>query len=330
MTRHYWGYRIDTNRIDFFTQELKAGRLRQGWGYDSGQDLRILSYDNGASRNLYIFNKVKKGDILLIPRCPSWNEVAIAEATEDFDKGYDFAIDPKFGDYGHIFPVKFIKSFVRANKNVSSGLKSSLKCKCRYWCMDDYATDIEELLSLSSSLLKNASTCTDNYYNIVNESFNYAFSEEKFVKSVVDSMMNRFQAAEWELVILEGLRKLLPSPIMVEHTGGPNEIYHGCDIMIHYPGLLGDEYIVGIQIKDYIGDVSTSPIDQVCKIDNYFKDDPIHKIIDKIVIITKAEKCNNLDIEKYAKEKNVKVIFAGELEKLLSDMAKAPLGLSVR
>ena len=41
--------------------------------------------DEGAGRNRPIFNKVKKGDILLIPQIPSWGEVALVEATEDFN-----------------------------------------------------------------------------------------------------------------------------------------------------------------------------------------------------------------------------------------------------
>ncbi len=30
MTRNYWGYRINKNKIDFFRSELEQGRLRQG------------------------------------------------------------------------------------------------------------------------------------------------------------------------------------------------------------------------------------------------------------------------------------------------------------
>ena len=69
MKRNYWGYRIDTDHIDFFRRELENGILRQGWGWDQEQDLRDLKMDEGAKRNLPIYSKVKKNDILLIPRC---------------------------------------------------------------------------------------------------------------------------------------------------------------------------------------------------------------------------------------------------------------------
>ena len=75
MNKHYWGYRIDTNQIDFFRKELESGVLRQGWGWHKKQDLRNLKMDEGARRNLSIYNKVKKDDILLIPRCPRNNFV---------------------------------------------------------------------------------------------------------------------------------------------------------------------------------------------------------------------------------------------------------------
>ncbi|WP_237156722.1 hypothetical protein [Photobacterium leiognathi] len=54
MSRKYWGYRIDTTKIKFFRQELDEGRLRQGWGWTEGQNLRLLTKDSGARRNLPI------------------------------------------------------------------------------------------------------------------------------------------------------------------------------------------------------------------------------------------------------------------------------------
>jgi len=83
-TKNYWCYRIDTNRIKFFMDELNNGRLRQGWGWDERQNLREIKMDKGARRNLPMFNKVKKGDILLIPQLPTWGEIAVVEATDDW------------------------------------------------------------------------------------------------------------------------------------------------------------------------------------------------------------------------------------------------------
>ena len=90
--KHYWGYRIDVKNQDFFFKELEQGRLRQGWGYAENQKLPETK-DSGARKNLSMHDKVKKGDILLIPRLPDWGSVAIAEAAEDWNEGYKFEID---------------------------------------------------------------------------------------------------------------------------------------------------------------------------------------------------------------------------------------------
>jgi len=70
--KNYWCYRVDTSKIKFFTNELYEGRLRQGWGWNEKQDLRNFKMDEGAGRNRPMFNKVKKGDILLIPQLPNY------------------------------------------------------------------------------------------------------------------------------------------------------------------------------------------------------------------------------------------------------------------
>ena len=56
----YWGYRIAKDRIPFFWEELRQGRLRQGWGADRGQNLRNLTVDKGARLNLPML-RVKRG-----------------------------------------------------------------------------------------------------------------------------------------------------------------------------------------------------------------------------------------------------------------------------
>jgi hypothetical protein len=58
-----------------------------------------------------MFSRVKKGDRILIPHLPQYGQITIAEATEDWDKGYDFSVWEKSGDHGHIFPAKSLSIF---------------------------------------------------------------------------------------------------------------------------------------------------------------------------------------------------------------------------
>jgi hypothetical protein len=38
--KNYWCYRINNDEVDFFYRELMDNRLRQGWGWQKGQDLK--------------------------------------------------------------------------------------------------------------------------------------------------------------------------------------------------------------------------------------------------------------------------------------------------
>jgi hypothetical protein len=57
MAKSYWGYRIDTRNIKFFNEELKKGRLRQGWGYEEWQKLPSKSRTGGAMSGNENFKK---------------------------------------------------------------------------------------------------------------------------------------------------------------------------------------------------------------------------------------------------------------------------------
>lgn len=63
--KNFWGYRICNESAEFFCKELNEGRLRQGWGYELGQNLRNLTVDEGASYNLKMYNEVKKETFFL-------------------------------------------------------------------------------------------------------------------------------------------------------------------------------------------------------------------------------------------------------------------------
>jgi hypothetical protein len=322
-TKNYWGYRIDNSRIDFFSEELNAGRLRQGWGYNEGQDLRDMTVDEGAGRNRAML-KVKKGDILLVPHLPAWDDVAIVEATEDWESGYRFEIDPELEDYGHIFPAKFIKPFTRNNEKVPAAVRSTLKNIQRFWNINHCSEDIGELLSTEDDLSMSQGW-DERLESATNRIFNETFHQTDFANKLYDKLNRQFGNEEWEHALVYGLQQLFPSYI-VERVGGTIEQHHGTDILVKLPGILPDfYYAIAIQVKDYSGFVSKDVIDQINKADKYWQDNENVKLIDKIVIITKADREENMHLPD--NDSNVKFIFAGELNALLLEIGKRIIGI---
>lgn len=332
----YWGYRVDSKKYQgFFFNEVKAGRLRQGWGYKDSQDLRLENVDESAWRNLPIYNKVKKGDILLIPHIEEWDEITIAEATMDFDEGYKFEIahvskDTGNGhteeddDYGHIFPVKFLKKFSKHNYRVGSNIKETFKCRSRFWNIDRCAEDIRKILETDEKDLIEKNGFNETFQRRVNE----AFDEKDFAEKIYNKLSSCTQAYEWEYILCEGFRNIFPDTYSIQTTQNSKEHEHGADIIIKIPGILGKTYVIAIQVKDYSGLVSDNPVEQINKADAYFNNPENGILIDKYIIITKALEKENDELCRSAEKNNITVLFEAEVKSLLSQMAKTYLGLS--
>lgn len=327
----YWGYRIAKERIPFFWDELRQGRLRQGWGADRGQNLRNLTVDRGARRNLRMFHEVKKGHILLVPRLPEWGRVAIVEATEDWDTGYVFAHHQDNGDlgdiFGHIFPARFIKSFSREAGGVSGDIRSSLRNPGRFWNMDWLGPDIETLRDADEKALHTPVSPEENLESAVSEAFGRAFKEEVFGDAVYELLNQKFEGKGWETVLVQVFRALFPA-YKVTSVGGRTEGEHGTDIRLSMPSVdrRAPEHVIAVQVKDYSGTVGRHPIDQIEKATWWNKQDGF-SLVDKVVVMTKAQRDQNASLEEYAQEKGVRLMFAEDLKKLLVDYAKRTMGL---
>lgn len=323
-TRNYWCYRVDTSQLNFFWKQLNEGALRQGWGWDEKQNLRDFKLDEGAGRNRIMFERVKKGDILLIPQLPNWGEVALVEATEDWNKGYQFEIDKNLGDYGHIFPVKYLKKFTRDNKNVTGNLRSTLKNPSRFWNINHYSEDVEILLNAQIDELSKSQDYNSRLESSIGNVFNEVFDETLFADKLYNKLTEQFTREEWEFALVHGLKKIFPF-YQIERVGGKEETNHGTDILIKLPSIISIYgYAIAIQVKDYDGFVGTDVIAQISKADQYWGAKNL-KLIEKIVIITKAKENENLQLIEY--DKNVKFIFAKELKQILAEIGKSFVGL---
>ena len=240
--RRYWGCRIDTSNIGLLWKELQEGRLRQGWGWDEGQDLRRLTVDEGASRNMRMFKEVKKGHILLVPRLPDWTEVSVVEATDDWNRGYDFSILDE--DHGHIFPARHLKQFRRDGEPVTGNIRSTLKNQSRFWNIDHYCDDIEKIIDADSEKLRGGITEFDRLKNIITGS---AFGKVKdFGNEVFETLNKEINGKEWEGIVAKILQMHYPDAV-IEKVGGREEIKHGTDIRIKIPGISpGKQYVIAV------------------------------------------------------------------------------------
>ncbi|CEN48832.1 hypothetical protein [Capnocytophaga canis] len=319
--KNYWCYRIDTRHISFFKEELEQGRLRQGWGYDQNQDLRHPErIDVGTKRNLPMFQRVKKGDILLVPQLPSWGEVAVVEATADWDTGYDFQISDQYGDYGHIFPAQLIKSFSRHSSNVSGNIRSTLKNPSRFWNINHYKEDVEKIITTDDEKLKQTQTYQDRFESSVVAVFN----QTEFSNQLYQKLNEQFTREEWEYALVYGLKELFPF-YEIDRIGGRSEAQHGTDILVKLPSLTSQyQYAIAIQVKDYSGGVGTQVIAQIDKA-NELNNENL-KLIDKIVIVTKAEK--ELNAKLLENSQDIKFIFAEDLREILTEIGKKIIGKS--
>jgi hypothetical protein len=317
--KNYWGYRIDVKNQDFFFKELEQGRLRQGWGYAENQKLPDTK-DSDARKNLSMYEKVKKGDILLIPRLPDWGSVAIAEATEDWDvKGYRFEIDDEKKDFGHIFPARYIGCFNRHGKDVSGNIQSTLKARNRFWNISRLSEDVEKIMgNLEGN--RESTSVIENIKNIVSEQVKSSFDLKGFSEKVIDEYNRKFTASQWEEVIKNILEKIYPG-YEIERIGGSKEEKHGTDILVTISGLSNlEKYNIAMQVKNYNDVISDNNIDniikQINKAEKYVWENN-GKLIDKILVITPAKEEENPKLIEKCKEKNIKVIFSEELKKLI-------------
>ena len=316
-----WGYRIDTSKITYFKEELEKGVLRQGWGWNEGQNLKNMTFDGGASRNKKMLN-VRKDDYLLIPRLPDWNSVTIAIATENWKEGYDFNIE-KYGDFGHKFPAKHIVTFNRGSNLVSKTIRTTLRNPARFWEISYLKEDIENIIkNKDNDEINKFKNEEGRLYGSIESACRESFKQDVFRSGLLKEIGNKFQGSEWENALVTGLKELYPEPLFsIERVGGVKEKCHGTDVVIKFTHPLSVlTYIIAIQIKDYEGKVSNDVVNQINKADwwNKNNDEPGEtRLLEKIIIITNAQKSENERLEKECKENGITLIMGKELDEII-------------
>ena len=145
----YYAFRIQDSHAKELLDELRIGRLHQGWGYDSKLNLRkkqTARQDKGARKNYPIKDRVKENDFLLVINMPDKEHVTLAQATKDFSEGYmyDEQSLERVHDLGHIFPAKFLAEIPKSALPVK--VKKSFFCRRRFFGLQKHATELNELI----------------------------------------------------------------------------------------------------------------------------------------------------------------------------------------
>lgn len=117
---NYWVMRVDhEENTAFLWKELRDGRLRQGWGWDTEQDLRRIEQrlESGplteAQQKCWRGNRrlldtqpdgIQHGDLVLTPHLPEYGRWSLSQVVGP----YSFSIPPAEEDYGHILSVELL------------------------------------------------------------------------------------------------------------------------------------------------------------------------------------------------------------------------------
>ena len=160
--RGYWVMRTSPWERPFIWAEASAGRLRQGWGWDAGQDLDVIAEAVRLGRELTDEQRVawrsrrmrstepdgmRLGDVVVAPNLPAYGQLCVFRLAgsyrwEPVDMG-------AFDRFGHVLPVELLAEGIdRRAPLVSDALRSMLRPQTRLYRIDNVGGDVERLVGV--------------------------------------------------------------------------------------------------------------------------------------------------------------------------------------
>jgi len=332
--------------------ELKQGRLRQGWGYDQSQDLRLIQaeivkggtwWERLSETQKEVLpqlrmlasaqDSISSGDWVLVPNLPEDGYLFIVEVAGEYY--YDPLILPQNGDisrlgkdYGHVLPIHFVTEspINRYADNVHASIRSTLRTPMRMWNLDGYGDVLERLIKEYNAgvdffTAKSGDARLESAWEIAK-----AHAADVLRTRLESEMDARFQAAEWEEPIKKVLGNLYPGAD-VRWVGGPQE--YGADVIVQIPNHFGGlPWMILVQVKNYIGEIGTAVLAQLrVAYDRYSKDGKLLSL----VVMTTAEKTSsgfieaaaalsnelNIPVEMVLRKNMMKIISEGLISKMI-------------
>lgn len=201
-------FRINTDAEEV-RNDIILGKLRQGWG-KSGMSLlknnEIISkeewrnnfpeewgcsdeYINRKYDNLKIMLDIKKDDIIIIPKFPSWDSLSVVKVADS----YKFEMPKVVDDFGHYIEIDFdsLRSFKYAYDESSTKIHSKLRA---YQSPLNNVWNKEVLECAQKLLKKDSSEEIQKIENIIKLNF------EKELKDIASSLQ-KVSARDLEKVV---------------------------------------------------------------------------------------------------------------------------------
>jgi hypothetical protein len=298
--------RTDKDKQKFLMRELGKGRLRQGWGYEPCQDLRLIAKkvesgeklnddEQDARRNRRLLDSepdgVKPGDVLVLPNLPEAGWWILARVSGPYAFNISDESSGVGKDYGHIVPVQAVRdgngNIAKVdpdNENVDARLRATMRNRSRMWSIDALGDEVEKLLSAVEGGVDATKPQPDA------QKVQAVF--ESIRNAAWTSIVARYRGAEFEKLVHELFRRIYATG-KVEHWGGPSE--HGADLIVFTRDPLGLEYKVAVQVKLHEGTHDdTTALEQIAEARQ------VHRV-DAGVVVTTAEETSPAFEQKRAK-----------------------------
>lgn len=276
--RRYVVIRTDKRRRDFIHQELKAGRLRQGWGWKHEHDLRLLcervragaklsEEESTVWRNRRLLDTegdgLKLGDIVIVPNIPDQGRWVLARVSGPY-RYEPPPTDAGVGsDYAHVVPVEPIRkadgevAVVEAdNEHVDARLRASMRSMSRMWSVDALGAKVDALIASIGR--------GDDTARAQPEAERFAGFSTAVASAAWEKIRERYKGAEFEMLVLRVFRDLYDhgGSGRVEHWGGAGE--KGADLIAFTRDPLGLEFKIAVQVKLHDGeDDDVHALDQI-------------------------------------------------------------------
>ena len=261
----FWFQRIERTCASLLMEELKAGRLRQGWSNSHDLDLRTISAAlkrgeqlSEAQKQCWRGNRrllpterdsVQPGDYIIVPHLPEEGFWSIVKVTG----GYRYEKDKAFG---HILEVELLNRDQPINPRcvaVAAALRRTATARSRMWNIDHLKREVFRLIKAVEQG-ENVSCPEPTVEKL-------ASIHNRAAKAIEGELREKFHGSEFEEPV-ERLLKQIYGKENVERRAGPNE--RGADFVCSSMDGLGVKHSVAVQVKMWEGTaVSQHPLDQI-------------------------------------------------------------------